>query len=74
MINELDVRGLMCPLPVLKTRKLLTPLSSGDVLQILADDPAARIDFPLFCQENGHVLREIRDLENGTTLYLIEKA
>ena len=73
MTHELDARGLLCPLPVLKARKRLMPLLSGDVLQVLADDPAAWVDFPLFCQENGHVLKEVQELENGTTLYLIEK-
>lgn len=73
MTHELDARGLLCPLPVLKARKRLMPLSSGDLLQVVADDPAAWVDFPLFCQENGHGLKEVRELENGTTLYLIEK-
>ena len=73
MTYELDARGLLCPLPVLKARKRLMPLSRGDVLPVLADDPAAWVDFPLFCQENGHVLKEVQELENGTTLYLIEK-
>tara|TARA_B100001057_G_C22131762_1_gene674739 strand:- start:5 stop:229 length:225 start_codon:yes stop_codon:yes gene_type:complete len=74
MIHQLDARGLLCPLPVLKARKRLLPLSRGDVLQVLANDPAAWVDFPLFCQEDGHVLKDIRELEHGTTLYLIEKS
>ena len=74
MIHELDARGLLCPLPVLKARKRLIPLSSGEVLRVMADDPAAWVDFPLFCQENGHVLKDVQELDDGTTLYLIEKA
>ncbi len=73
MTHELDTCGLLCPLPVLKARKRLMRLSSRDVLRVLADDPAAWVDFPLFCQENGHILREAQELENGTTVYLIEK-
>lgn len=53
---ELDARGLLCPLPVLKARKRLLALAPGQVLRLLADDPAAVIDVPHFCAEQGHVL------------------
>lgn len=52
----LDARGLLCPLPVLKTRKRLEALAPGARLTVLADDPAARIDIPHFCAEQGHRL------------------
>ena len=52
----LDARGLLCPLPVLKARKALKPLPDGTELLVLADDPAAVIDFPHFCTESGHAL------------------
>ena len=74
MTHELDTCGLLCPLPVLKARKRLISLSSRDVLRVLSDDPAAWVDFPLFCKENGHVLKEAQELKNGTAVYLIEKA
>ena len=73
MTYELDTCGLLCPLPVLKVRKRLMRLSSQDVLLVLADDPAAWVDFPLYCQENGHELKEVQELENGTTIYMIQK-
>lgn len=50
----LDAIGLLCPLPVLKARKRLQAMAVGEVLQILADDPAAIIDIPHFCAEAGH--------------------
>ena len=53
---ELDARGLLCPLPVLKARKRLNGMTGGQILLVLADDPAAVIDFPHFCQEQGHDL------------------
>lgn len=53
---ELDATGLLCPLPVLKARKRLEPLAPGQVLRVLADDPAAVIDIPHFCAEQGHRL------------------
>ncbi|MEO0676530.1 MAG: sulfurtransferase TusA family protein [Pseudomonadota bacterium] len=51
---ELDAVGLLCPLPVLKARKRLEPLSLGQVLRVMADDPAAIVDMPHFCAEAGH--------------------
>ncbi|THH38692.1 sulfurtransferase TusA family protein [Aliishimia ponticola] len=56
--SELDATGLKCPLPVLKARKRLQPLASGDSLTVLTDDPAAIIDIPHFCHEAGHELVE----------------
>ncbi|MCD2182329.1 sulfurtransferase TusA family protein [Rhizobium sp. GN54] len=51
-----DLRGLKCPLPVLKTRKRLEQLPSGATLWIETTDPLAVIDIPHFCSEKGHVL------------------
>ncbi|MBR9863114.1 MAG: sulfurtransferase TusA family protein [Rhodobacteraceae bacterium] len=53
---EVDATGLLCPLPVLKARKRLLALQSGQVLKVRADDPAAVIDMPHFCAEQGHRL------------------
>lgn len=70
---ELDATGLLCPLPVLKARKRLQALSGGAVLRVRADDPAARVDFPHFCAEQGHALVAQHDLEGGAMLFLIRK-
>ena len=68
----LDALGLLCPLPVLKARKRLQSLGPGEELQVLADDPAAVIDMPHFCAEQGHTL--LRMEERGpATLYVIRK-
>jgi tRNA 2-thiouridine synthesizing protein A len=53
---EIDARGLLCPLPVLRARKALNGLAVGAVLQIVTDDPVAVIDLPHFCSEAGHDL------------------
>ena len=74
MIHDLDTRGLLCPLPVLKARKRLKNLAQGDVLRMHADDPAARIDVPHFCNESGNILREAADQGDGSFIYDIEKA
>ncbi len=52
--HVIDCRGLKCPLPVLKTEKKLAALKSGTEVTVLATDPIARIDIPLFCTQNGH--------------------
>jgi len=50
----LDLRGLKCPLPVLKARRQMKEMPAGAELIILADDPAAPLDFDHFCQTGGH--------------------
>lgn len=71
--ETLDARGLLCPLPVLKTRKRLLALPPGGVLVILADDPAAAIDMPHFCAEQGHELLDATPEGNGVTRYRIRR-
>lgn len=56
MNTVLDVKGLLCPLPVLKARKAMKSLAQGDVIIVEATDPAAAIDIPHFCHEAGHTL------------------
>ncbi|MEM7423668.1 MAG: sulfurtransferase TusA family protein [Pseudomonadota bacterium] len=70
-IVELDARGLLCPLPVLKARKQLSRMQPGAVLRVHADDPAARVDFPHFCTEQGHDLISEHELDDGVLAYLI---
>jgi tRNA 2-thiouridine synthesizing protein A len=70
---ELDALGLLCPLPVLKARKRLQALGSGQVLRVLADDPAAIVDVPHFCNEAGHMLVDTQDTAQGQ-VYFIRKA
>ena len=70
---DLDAKGLLCPLPVLKARKRLQALTSGQVLRVAADDPAAVIDVPHFCAESGHALIATQETADGQ-LYFIKKA
>lgn len=69
---DLDAKGLLCPLPVLKARKRLQALQSGQVLRMLADDPAAIVDVPHFCAEAGHTLIDQSETADGQ-VYLIKK-
>ncbi|WP_051294432.1 sulfurtransferase TusA family protein [Gemmobacter nectariphilus] len=52
--REVDARGLLCPLPVLRARKVMLGMMPGQVLCLRATDPAAVIDVPHFARENGH--------------------
>lgn len=70
---DLDARGLLCPLPVLKARKRLGALQPGQVLRVVADDPAALVDIPHFCAEQGHALVGQRELEGAVTEFLVRK-
>jgi tRNA 2-thiouridine synthesizing protein A len=58
--KELDVRGLSCPMPILKTKKALADLASGEVLRITATDPGSMRDFQAFAKQTGHELLEQR--------------
>jgi tRNA 2-thiouridine synthesizing protein A len=70
--DTLDATGLLCPLPVLKARKRLKALAPGEVLEMIADDPAAIVDVPHFCAEAGHDLVSQAE-EDGRQTYLIRK-
>lgn len=70
--HEIDVKGLQCPLPVLKARKRLMSLNYGESLKIIATDPAASIDFPHYCAESGNELVNHYE-EAGTLVFIIRK-
>ena len=54
--RELDVKGLNCPLPILRTKKALSEMVSGQVLRVLATDPGAAKDFQAFARQTGNQL------------------
>ena len=58
MTDELDLRGLKCPLPALLARKKLAALSPGETVLVLASDPLSVVDIPHMCAEEGHMLIE----------------
>lgn len=69
---QLDTRGLMCPLPLLRLKKGLQTLASGQVVHVLATDPASMLDFGVFVEQTGHELLQSREVE-GVFLYWIRK-
>ena len=68
----LDLRGLNCPLPVLKTRKRLAGMAPGTRLQVLTTDPLAALDIPAFSAEAGHRLVS-REPEGDGHRFTIER-
>ena len=68
----LDLRGLRCPLPVLRAKKALRTLPPGGALEVLADDPLSPVDFAAFCQASGDAL--VENVESaGAFRFLIRK-
>jgi TusA-related sulfurtransferase len=54
--KEVDARGLLCPLPILRAKKALADMASGQILKILATDPSAQRDFAAFARQTGNEL------------------
>lgn len=71
-ITILDLRGLNCPLPVLKTQKAMRSMIIGEKIWVETTDPLSAIDIPSFCANDGHMLQETEETD-GFQRYLIEK-
>jgi len=70
--REVDARGLNCPLPILRTKKALNDMSSGQVLRVLATDPGSVRDFEAFAKQTGNqLLRHVE--ENGVFSFLVKR-
>ena len=65
-----DLRGLKCPLPVLKTRRRIADMKPGDELVVETSDPLAGIDIPHFCNEDGHELVMQERLDAGHRFHI----
>ena len=70
--KELDARGLNCPLPILRTKKMLNELTGGQTLRIVATDPGAVKDFQAFAKQTGNELLESGE-SNGEYTFVIKK-
>jgi tRNA 2-thiouridine synthesizing protein A len=71
--ETLDVRGLACPLPVLKANRALRGLAPGARLTVLATDPAAPQDFAAFAAETGHALLESGADPDGAFRFVLQR-
>lgn len=70
--SEIDTKGTKCPMPMLKTKKALAKMSSGEILKILATDPHAEIDLKQFAQQTGHEFIS-SVLEDGVYVILMRR-
>jgi len=69
----LDARGLSCPMPLLKTKKILKSMQAGNILEVLGTDPGSKNDIPGFCKKGGNELLGMEDHPDGYTRYFIKK-
>ena len=70
--QQLDARGLNCPLPILRTKKTLASLQSGQVLEVISTDPGSVKDLDSFCQQTGHEMLSSQE-SNGEFIFQIRK-
>ncbi|WP_022665023.1 sulfurtransferase TusA family protein [Desulfospira joergensenii] len=70
---QLDTRGLACPMPLLKTKKTLKGMDSGQVLEILGDDPGSKNDIPGWSGKGGNEFLGMEDSAEGYTRYFVKK-
>ncbi len=70
--REVDARGLNCPLPILRTKKALNEMQTGQVLKVVATDPASQRDFQAFSRQTGNALID-QSAANGEFIYLLRR-
>lgn len=71
-MTTLDVKGLNCPLPILRAKKAMKGVAAGDVLQVVATDPGSVKDFEAFCKQTGNELLETAE-DGGVYTFQIKK-
>lgn len=70
--KELDARGLVCPLPILRTKQSLAGMTSGQTLKIVATDPGSVIDFQVFAEQTGNELLSLSESDKEF-IFLLRK-
>jgi tRNA 2-thiouridine synthesizing protein A len=71
--QELDLRGLRCPIPVMRTKKKLQTMSSGQTLRVLASDPGSIADFMAYVKNSGDSLLESNKTPEGDFEFLLKR-
>lgn len=69
---ELDARGLNCPLPILRAKKSISQMTSGQILKVTATDPGSVKDIEAFCKQTGNELLDSND-SSGEFVFLLKK-
>lgn len=73
--STLDCTGLLCPMPVVKTKLAIEDLQPGQILKVISTDKGAKKDFPSFCSETGHILLKAVENKGAYTFFIkIKKA
>jgi tRNA 2-thiouridine synthesizing protein A len=67
---EIDARGLNCPLPILRAKRALSAMASGQILKVVATDPGANRDFQAFAKQTGNLLLEVGQLDDALTFFI----
>lgn len=70
---EVDASGLLCPLPLLRLKKALTEIASGDVVKVIATDPAAHLDIGVYTDQTGHQIIEMVRQTDMQIFYIKKK-
>ena len=67
---QLDARGLLCPIPVIRTQDAVRTLAAGDILEVVATDPGVLHDIPTWCRVHGHELLATSEENNEIRIRL----
>lgn len=67
---EVDAKGLNCPLPILRAKKALSGMASGEVLRVIATDPGASRDFQAFAKQTGNMVLEVQQLQDAMAFFI----
>ncbi len=67
---ELNAKGLLCPMPVIKVQQKIQQLSKGDILMVYCTDPGAQFDLPAWCRVHGHTLLAVQQQPHEITISL----
>lgn len=70
--TELDASGLNCPLPILRCKKAMNGMETGEIIKVVATDPGAVKDFEAYCKQTGHELLSSGE-EAGKFVFMIKK-
>ena len=70
---ELNLSGLSCPLPILRTKKHLSQMQSGQVLKIIATDSGSQQDFPMFAKQSGNQLLNSEITADGEFIFFMQR-
>ncbi|ALL65823.1 Molybdopterin biosynthesis MoeB protein [Paraburkholderia caribensis MBA4] len=71
--KEVDARGLNCPLPILRAKKALADMESGQILKVLATDPGSQRDFAAFSKQTGNEIVEVTTTSDKVFVFLMRR-